>query len=235
MKGTLWLIPNVLDDGEPSAVIPEPALDQVRKLRYFIVENERNARRFLVKAGMKLFLDEIQWGLLNEHTRADELMPLIQPLLSGTDAGLLSESGCPGIADPGAEVVRMAHESNIRVKPLAGPSSITLALMSSGLNGQTFAFHGYLPVKPRDRIRKIREIEQRSRNNRETQIFIEAPYRNQQLLLDLVNTLNPDVLLSVSADLTAPSELIRTAPVWQWQGHLPVLNKRPAVFMILYK
>lgn len=188
-----------------------------------------------MKAGMKLFLDEIQWGLLNEHTRADELMPLIQPLLSGTDAGLLSESGCPGIADPGAEVVRMAHESNIRVKPLAGPSSITLALMSSGLNGQAFAFHGYLPVKPRDRIRKIREIEQRSRNNRETQIFIEAPYRNQQLLLDLVNTLNPDVLLSVSADLTAPSELIRTAPVWQWQGHLPVLNKRPAVFMILYK
>jgi len=235
MKGTLWLIPNVLDDGEPSAVIPEPALDQVRKLRYFIVENERNARRFLVKAGMKLFLDEIQWGLLNEHTRADELMPLIQPLLSGTDAGLLSESGCPGIADPGAEVVRMAHDSDIRVKPLTGPSSITLALMSSGLNGQTFAFHGYLPVKPRDRIRKIREIEQRSRNNRETQIFIEAPYRNQQLLLDLVNTLNPDVLLSVSADLTAPSELIRTAPVWQWQGHLPDLNKRPAVFMILYK
>ncbi len=235
MKGTLWLIPNVLDDGEPSAVVPEPALDQVRKLRYFIVENERNARRFLVKAGMKLFLDEIQWGLLNEHTRADELMPLIQPLLSGTDAGLLSESGCPGIADPGAEVVRMAHDSDIRVKPLTGPSSITLALMSSGLNGQTFAFHGYLPVKPRDRIRKIREIEQRSRNNRETQIFIEAPYRNQQLLLDLVNTLNPDVLLSVSADLTAPSELIRTAPVWQWQGHLPDLNKRPAVFMILYK
>jgi len=235
MKGTLWLIPNVLDDGDPASVLPGPVLEQIRLIRYFIVENERNARRFLVKVGLKSYLDEIGWGILDEHTRPDELQPLMSPLLAGQDAGLLSESGCPAIADPGADVVRLAHESGIRVKPLTGPSSITLALMSSGLNGQTFAFHGYLPVKPADRIRKIRELERRSKVNQETQVFIEAPYRNKQLLQDLVNTLNPEVLLSVSADLTASTEFIRTAPVWQWAGHLPDLNKRPAVYMFLFK
>jgi len=235
MKGTLWLIPNVLDDGDPGNVLSVAVLDQVRKLRYFIVENEKNARRFLVKVGLKPYLDEIRLGILDEHTRQVELKPLISPLLEGMDAGLLSESGCPGIADPGADVVRMAHEEAIRVRPLTGPSSIILSLMASGLNGQTFGFHGYLPVKPQDRIRKIREIERRSKANHETQIFIETPYRNRQLLQDLVNTLSPDVLLSVSADLTSETELIRTAPVWKWTGNLPDLNKRPAVFLVLYK
>lgn len=235
MKGTLWLIPNVLDEGDPGNVLSVAVLDQVRKLRYFIVENEKNARRFLVKVGLKPYLDDIRLGILDEHTRQVELKPLISPLLEGTDAGLLSESGCPGIADPGADIVRLAHEEAIRVRPLTGPSSIILSLMASGLNGQTFVFHGYLPVKPQDRIRKIREIERRSKANHETQIFIETPYRNRQLLQDLVNTLSPDVLLSVSADLTSETELIRTAPVWKWTGNLPDLNKRPAVFLVLYK
>jgi 16S rRNA (cytidine1402-2'-O)-methyltransferase len=235
MKGTLWLIPNVLDDGDPANVLSAAVLEQVRKLRYFVVENEKNARRFLVKVGLKPYLDDIPLGLLDEHTRQEELMPLIRPLLEGQDAGLLSESGCPGIADPGADLVRLAHDESIRVKPLTGPSSIILSLMSSGLNGQAFAFHGYLPIKPPERIRKIREIERRSKANHETQIFIETPYRNRQLLQDLVNTLSPDVLLSVSADLTGESELIRTAPVWKWTGNLPDLNKRPAVFLVLYK
>jgi len=235
MKGTLWLIPNVLDDGDPGNVLSVAVLDQVRKLRYFIVENEKNARRFLVKVGLKPYLDDIRLGILDEHTRQVELKPLISPLLEGMDAGLLSESGCPGIADPGADIVRLAHEEAIRVRPLTGPSSIILSLMASGLNGQTFVFHGYLPVKPQDRIRKIREIERRSKANHETQIFIETPYRNRQLLQDLVNTLSPDVLLSVSADLTSETELIRTAPVWKWTGNLPDLNKRPAVFLVLYK
>lgn len=235
MKGTLWLIPNVLDDGDPGNVLSVAVLEQVRKLRYFIVENEKNARRFLVKVGLKPYLDDIRLGVLDEHTRQMELKPLISPLLEGVDAGLLSESGCPGVADPGADIVRLAHEEAIRVKPLTGPSSIILSLMGSGLNGQTFVFHGYLPVKPQERIRKIREIERRSKANHETQIFIETPYRNRQLLQDLVNTLSPDVLLSVSADLTSETELIRTAPVWKWTGNLPDLNKRPAVFLVLYK
>lgn len=233
MKGTLWLIPNTLDDGDPARSLPEEVIRQVKSLRYFIVENEKNARRFLVRAGLKEVLDEIEFGLLNEHTRSGELEPLIMPVLKGVDAGLLSESGCPGVADPGADLVRQAHSSGIRVRPMVGPSSIIMSVMAGGLNGQRFAFHGYLPAKPQERIRKIREIESRSRINQETQVFIEAPYRNRQMLNDLINNLSPDTLLSVSVDLTTENELIKTARVWEWSGFETDLNKRLAVFSIL--
>src|SRR3989339_2254521 len=132
MKGTLWLIPNVLDDGNPTSVLSQCVLEQVRKIRYFIIENEKSARRFLVRAGLKEVLDEIEWGMLNEHTREPELAPLLNPILQGADGGVLSESGCPGVADPGADIVRLAHQSGILVKPLTGPSSVILALMASG-------------------------------------------------------------------------------------------------------
>ena len=233
MKGTLWLIPNTLDDGDPLKSLPAVVIEQVRLLRYFIVENEKNARRFLVRVGMKELLDEIEFGLLNEHTRAQELDPLILPVLKGADAGLLSESGCPGIADPGADLIRQAHSSGIRVRPMIGPSSIIMAVMSAGLNGQKFVFHGYLPPKPLDRIRRIREIENRSKMYQETQVFIEAPYRNRQMLNDLVNTLSPDTLLSIAADLTTDQELIRTARVWEWSKFDTDLNKRLVVFSFL--
>jgi 16S rRNA (cytidine1402-2'-O)-methyltransferase len=233
MKGTLWLIPNTLDDGDPKRSLPAAVVEQVGVLRYFIVENEKNARRFLVKAGMKPLLEEIEFGLLNEHTRSTDMEPLLLPILKGMDAGLLSESGCPGVADPGADLVRLAHASGIRVRPLIGPSSIILAVMSSGLNGQRFVFHGYLPAKPQDRIRKIREIESRSKMNQETQVFIEAPYRNRQMMNDLINVLSPDTLLSISVDLTTEQELIRTARVWEWSKFDTDLNKRLVVFSIL--
>jgi 16S rRNA (cytidine1402-2'-O)-methyltransferase len=233
MKGTLWLIPNTLDDGDPLRSLPAPVIEQVRLIRYFIVENEKNARRFLVRIGMKALLEEIEFGLLNEHTRAQELEPLMLPILKGADAGILSESGCPGIADPGADLIRQAHSSGIRVRPMIGPSSVIMSVMAGGLNGQKFVFHGYLPPKPPDRIKKIREIENRSKLNQETQVFIEAPYRNRQMLTDLINTLSPDTLLSISADLTTDDELIKTARVWEWTKFDTDLNKRLVVFSFL--
>jgi 16S rRNA (cytidine1402-2'-O)-methyltransferase len=233
MKGSLWLIPNTLDDGDPLRSLPAMVIEQVRLIRYFIVENEKNARRFLVRVGMKAVLEEIEFGLLNEHTKTGDLEFLMIPLLKGTDAGLLSESGCPGIADPGADLIRQAHASGVRVKPLVGPSSIIMSLMAGGLNGQRFVFHGYLPAKPQDRIRRIREIENRSKLNQETQVFIEAPYRNRQMLNDLISTLSPDTYLSVSVDLTTGDELIKTARVWEWSKFDTDLNKRLAVFSIL--
>jgi 16S rRNA (cytidine1402-2'-O)-methyltransferase len=232
MKGTLWLIPNTLDDGDPIRSLPADVIEQVRRLRYFIIENEKNARRFLVKAGMKALLEEIEFGLLNEHTKSQDLDPLILPILKGKDAGILSESGCPGIADPGADLIRQAHSSGIRVQPMIGPSSIIMAVMSGGLNGQRFVFHGYLPAKPQERVRRIREIENRSKLYQETQVFIEAPYRNRQMLNDLIATLSPDTLLSISVDLTTENELIKTARVWEWTKFDVDLNKRLVVFSI---
>lgn len=233
MKGTLWLIPNTLDDGDLVRSLPAMVVEQVRLMSYFIVENEKNARRFLVRAGMKAQLEEIEFGALNEHTRIEDLEPLIIPILKGTDAGLLSESGCPGIADPGADLIRLAHSKGIRVRPMVGPSSILMSVMAAGLNGQRFVFHGYLPAKPQERIKKIREIESRSKLNQETQVFIEAPYRNRQMLADLINTLSPDTFLSVSVDLTTEQELVKTARVWEWSKFDTDLNKRLAVFLIL--
>jgi 16S rRNA (cytidine1402-2'-O)-methyltransferase len=233
MKGTLWLIPNTLDNGDPKRSLPAFVIDQIRLIRYFIVENEKNARRFLVRIGMKDILDDIEFGFLNEHTKVGELEPLMVPVFKGADAGLLSESGCPGIADPGADLIRQAHSSGIRVKPLIGPSSIIMAVMAGGLNGQRFTFHGYLPAKPQDRVKRIREIELKSKLNQETQVFIEAPYRNRQMLNDLINVLSPDTFLSVAVDITTEEELIRTARVWEWSNFDADLNKRLAVFSIL--
>ncbi|MFA6351056.1 MAG: SAM-dependent methyltransferase [Bacteroidales bacterium] len=233
MKGTLFLIPNLLSDSNPNISLPAETVSRILELRYFIIEEERAARRFLVRLGMKELLSEIEFGFLNEHTQPDQVMNLLQPIKAGSHGGVLSEAGCPGVADPGSEVVRLAHEQGIQVKPLTGPSSILLALMASGLNGQRFSFHGYLPIKAPDRIRRIKDLEQRSKQLGETQLFIEAPYRNRQLMTDLIAHLSPDTLLSVSAGLNSDKEYIRTAPVWQWHNNVPDLHKIPTVFLFL--
>jgi len=232
MKGKLYLIPNVLDQGRPEHVISAKNLDLVRSLDFFIVEEEKAARAFLARIGMRDRLDTIDWAMLNEHTRQKELMDLLIPVIQGRSAGLLPEAGCPGVADPGADLVRMAHELDIEVFPLTGPSSVILALMASGLNGQSFAFNGYLPVKQPLRIRRIRELESLVKRNNQTQIFIETPYRNLQLFNDLVNTLDPALSLCIAAELTGDGAWIKTASIGFWKSQSPDIHKRPVVFVI---
>ena len=232
MKGKLFLIPNVLDGGLPGQVLSETTLLTVRQLRYFIYEEERAARAFLARAGLREILEQLKWGVLNEHTDENDLFTLINPLLNGLDAGLLSEAGCPAVADPGSNLVRYAHELQIKVVPLTGPSSIMLALMASGLNGQRFCFHGYLPIKSPQRTKALKELEGRSRQFNETQIFIETPYRNRQILDEMIRSLSHDTLLCIAADLTAKTEFIQTKTIREWKAGLPEIHKRPAVFLI---
>ncbi len=233
MKGDLFLIPSFLDNTAPEQVLPLEVIKKVRSLRYFIVENERTARRFLISLGMKEYLEEITFELLNKHTRPEVLGEFVQPLQNGISAGLITEAGCPGVADPGAEIVALAHQGHIRVVPLTGPSSILLALMASGLNGQCFAFHGYLPVKQPARVRKIRDLEEQSRKEHMTQIFIEAPYRNHQMFADLISTLNPNTRLCLAINLTGREEKVLSMPVAQWEKTKIEFQKQPAVFLFL--
>jgi 16S rRNA (cytidine1402-2'-O)-methyltransferase len=231
--GTLYLIPVPLgEDGDLNAVLPEQARQLAASLHTFVVEHPKSARQFLKKTGTAVPLQEIRMSTLDEHTRPDELEGMLRPLLAGEDIGLLSEAGCPAVADPGANLVRLAHTRNIRVVPLVGPSSILLALMASGLNGQSFAFLGYLPAERTERIKKIAEIDQSSQRLDQAQIFIETPYRNNQLLQDLLDTCHPETELCVAADLTLPSESVITRRMSEWKGKLPDCNKRPAIFLL---
>jgi 16S rRNA (cytidine1402-2'-O)-methyltransferase len=233
MKGRLYLIPSLLDETAPGAILPGEIISRVRKIRYFIVENERTARRFLISLGMKELLGDVTFELLNKYTKPEELEGMLLPLNKGLSIGLISEAGCPGVADPGADIVAIAHRNNIKVVPLVGPSSILLALMGSGLNGQQFTFNGYLPVKSPARIRKIKQLEEISRKNHTTQIFIEAPYRNHQLFSDLLSTLNSATRLCLAINLTGPDEKILTKTVNEWKKVKIEFQKRPAVFLFL--
>ncbi len=224
----------------PSPISDEASLDLVaaangpiiRSLSHFIVENTRTSRRFLSRLGMGRPIEELSFTECNEHTRPEEIEGLLTPLLAGQSVGVISEAGLPGIADPGASVVAACHRRGIRVVPLSGPSSIFLALMASGHNGQSFAFNGYLPIKPNERRNAIRHFEQRALGEGQTQIFIEAPYRNGALLDELLASLRPTTVLTVAADLTAPTEYIRSAPVSRWRTlPRPELHKRPAIFI----
>lgn len=228
--GTLYLIPVALGADNALAVLPETTLEAVRKLRVFIVEDAKAARRFLRAVGYPHPLQEAQFRTLNEHTSESELPALLSPLLAGEDCGLMSEAGCPGVADPGEHLVRGALDAGIRVVPLVGPCSILLALMASGMSGQHFAFHGYLPVDRRLRARTIRSLEARAEHA--TQIFIETPYRSAALFLALLEQCRGDTRLCVAADLTLPSEFVLTRTVEQWKKHPPELARRPAVFLI---
>ncbi len=232
--GTLYLIPVPLGHISPEASLPAPVLAQIRCLSHFVVENAKSARAFLKAAGTEQSLQALQLEELNEHTRPDALDRLLAPLRAGRDLGLLSEAGCPAVADPGANLVALAQNEGIRVAPLIGPSSLLLALMASGLNGQRFAFQGYLPAKDAERAKALREIEIESRQRGQTQIFIETPYRNRQLFASILLSCQPTTRIAVATDLSLPGESVRTRTVLQWKKETPPeIERRPTVFLLL--
>ena len=230
-KGTLYLIPAPLGDVSLQEILPGIVKHTISQLKYFIVENEKTARRFIKQICPGKKQSEIVVFQLDKHQKSAYLKDFISPLLQGKDTGLLSEAGLPAVADPGNLVVAMAHQNNIPVKPLTGPSSLMLALMSSGLNGQKFSFEGYLPKEISELKRKIKHLEQLSLKNHCTKICIETPYRNQKLLQSFLKYLHPDTLLCIACDLTLPTEFIKTLPVKNWQKKIPDLHKRPTVFL----
>ncbi len=230
-KGTLFLIPTPLGDAPIRDILPDIVKQTISNLTYFIVENEKTARRYIKRICPDKKQSEIVVFQLDKHHKSANLQEYIVPLLQGADTGLLSEAGLPAVADPGSLVVALAHKNNIPVKPLTGPSSLMLALMSSGLNGQKFSFEGYLPKEPAALKRHIKQLEQRSSQNNCTKICIETPYRNQKLLQSLVKYLHPDTLLCIACDLTLTTEFIKTLPIKEWIKKLPNLHKRQAVFL----
>lgn len=231
-RGTLYLIPVTLgEETAPSQVLPAAVLEVLNDITVFITEDERSARRFLKKAGYTRPLTEAVMHSIGKHAEGNR-SAYLETAEKGGLVGLLSEAGCPGIADPGADIVKMAHEKNIRVVPLVGPSSILLALMASGFNGQSFCFHGYLPIDKNERARKIRLLDREAAKHRQSQIFIETPFRNEQLFAELVQHCEPSTRLCIACDLTLPSEFIRTASISEWKKNKPELHKRPAVFVI---
>ena len=232
MAGTLYLIPSPISQENIAWVLPAAVQQCVAGLSHFIVEHPKTARQFLKQIGCEQPLQALQMQILNEHTPSKDLPELLQPLLAGHDVGLLSEAGCPAVADPGAELIRLAHKNNIAVMPLVGPSSILLALMASGLNGQCFAFHGYLPVESAARVQKIMELEKLSASLQQTQIFIEAPYRNQKLLEQLVSVCRDTTDLCIASHLTFSSEMVITKPIKEWRRSLPDINKIPSIFLL---
>jgi 16S rRNA (cytidine1402-2'-O)-methyltransferase len=230
----LYLVPAWLsEDTPPADAVPGPVLARIRSLERFVVEDAKSARRYLAACGHPTPMRELKLEELNEHTPDGAIAALLEPLVSGIDVGLLSEAGVPAVADPGAKLVAAAHAAGVRVVPLVGPSSILLALMASGLEGQRFRFVGYLPADAAARKAAIAQLEQHSARHRETQVFIETPYRNDALLQDVVATCRGGTRLAVAADLTAPGEWIRSEPVSRWRADAPTIGKRPAIFLLL--
>ena len=232
-KGKLFLIPAPIAADTNDLVIPPHVKKYVPGIRHFLVEDIRSARRYLSSLNIFETIESLAFSVLNKDTEVTALEELFEPLRAGHHLGVISESGCPGIADPGALAVQYAHKQGITVVPLVGPSSIFLALMASGLNGQRFAFRGYLPVKAQELAKSIHDLEKESRAKRLTQIFIETPYRNNSLLGNLIRNLSPDTHLCVAVDVTGQNEFILTQPVRKWRGQAPELAKSPAVFLFL--
>jgi len=231
MAGNIYLIPVTLGGDDFLKVIPEKVISQTKLLRYFIVEDIRSARRFLRLIDKGFPIDDTVFMVLNEHTGDSDIADYLDPALTGADIGIMSEAGLPGIADPGAKIIALAHRKNIRVIPLSGPSSIILALISSGFNGQNFAFNGYLPVRPAEKIARIRELEKKSHEGY-AQIFMETPYRNQKMFEAVVSTCSNDTQLCIAADITLPSEFIRSMKISEWKKNIPSLNDKLVVFVI---
>ena len=231
--GKLYLIPNVIAEGTQSRVVPPQVREVLKSIRYFLAEDVRTARRYF--SSLKVFdsIDALQFETLDKDTKANEVEMMMKPLLEGNDLGVVSEAGCPGVADPGALAVAYAHQKNIQVIPLVGPSSILLALMASGLSGQNFAFHGYLPIETKDAARSIHEFEVESRQKNQTQIFIETPYRNNGLLQNLIQHLHPETTLCVALDLTSDTEKIISRQVRDLKQKTIELPKVPAIFLFL--
>jgi 16S rRNA (cytidine1402-2'-O)-methyltransferase len=230
----LYLIPTSLGESSFDSILPANNTQIVTDLKYFIVEDVRTARRFLKKANPAIDIDTLTFFVLNQHTSPEELSGFLKPMFAGHDMGVLSEAGCPAIADPGADVVAIAQRNNFTVVPLVGPSSILLSLMASGFNGQSFAFVGYLPIQLDERSKALKKLESRVYSENQSQIFIETPYRNMKMLDEILKTCQPSTRLCIAADITLETEYIKTKTMKEWKGQLPDLNKRPSIF-ILYK
>mgnify|MGYP000499876608 CR=1 FL=1 len=228
----LYLIPTTLGETDLDRILPAYNNEIVNRLDFFIVEDVRTARRFLKKINPDTDIDSKTFYVLNQHTRLEEIAGFLKPLSEGREVGVISEAGCPAIADPGADVVAIAQEKGFKVVPLVGPSSILLALMASGFNGQSFAFNGYLPVQPADRTKSIKRLENRAHNEKQSQIFIETPYRNMKMLQDIISVCQPTTRLCIAADITLETEFIRTKTIMDWKNQLPDLNKRPCIFIL---
>lgn len=232
--GSLFLIPVPLADNTPAKSFTPYLTDTINHINEYIVENSKTARRFLKEAGIKTPQSELIIHDYGKHNRDSNINDFFKGLLAGKDVGLMSEAGCPGIADPGAEIVAFAHQKGIKVIPLVGPSSILLALMASGFNGQSFTFHGYLPIDKVQRANKIKELEALAERHNQTQIFIETPFRNNPMLEEILRSCKPETRLCIACDLTSEDEFIQTKSIGEWKSQIPELHKRPAIFL-LYK
>lgn len=234
MKASLYLIPVTLGDTSIVRVLPEYNKSVILETKHFIVENIRTARRFLKQVEQSINIDELKFYELNKHTNLDQIGNYLYPLTQGENVGIISEAGCPAIADPGSDVVAIAQRKGYNVVPLIGPSSILLSLMASGFNGQSFAFHGYLPIDSKERKQKIDQMEQRILRENQTQLFIETPYRNDKLAEDLINQCGSSIKLCIAMNLTCDDEFVKTLPIKSWKNNLPEMHKKPCIFL-LYK
>lgn len=231
-KGTIYLIPTIIAPDSIEDTLPVSVKARIQMIDYFLVENLRTARRFISALQIGKSIDKMHFEVLDKKTSPENISRLFQPLFDGYDIGILSEAGCPGIADPGTLAVHYAHQQHIRVVPLVGPSSILLALMASGFSGQSFTFHGYLPIDKAKRIQAIKKLEKLSQQHNQTQIFIETPYRNNQLLQDLLQQCNTETFICIARDITGPNEYIRSMKVREWKSNIPGLHKIPTVFLL---
>lgn len=233
LDAALYLLPVTLGDTPTDQVLPPYNAEVIRRIRHFIVEDLRSARRFLKQVDRSIVIDELTFYPLNKHTSPAEVAGYLRPLQEGMPMGVLSEAGCPAVADPGADVVALAQAKGLKVVPLVGPSSILLAVMASGFNGQSFAFQGYLPVEPGERVKRLKALESRAYAEDQTQLFIETPYRNDKMLADILQHCRPQTRLCIAANLTCPDEYIRTLTVREWKQHrLPDLTKVPCIFLL---
>lgn len=231
-KGKLYLIPTTLGECDPNDVLPQTINRAINFIDHYIVENEKTARKFIKLVNPDKVQADLHLSSLNKFTQSSDYTKMVQPCLEGKNIGLMSEAGCPGVADPGAAIVKIAHEKGIQVVPLVGPSSILLALMGSGMNGQSFAFNGYIPIDKTEKKSALKGLEKLSSDKNQSQIFIETPYRNNKMLEDILQALQPNTHLCVAADITLPTEYIKTMRVSDWKKAVVDLHNRPAIFII---
>ena len=234
METALYLLPVTLGETPLNNVLPQYNSEIIAGIRHFIVEDVRSARRFLRKVDPQFDIDSSTFYELNKHTAPEVVAGYLKPLQAGKPMGVISEAGCPAVADPGADVVAIAQRKGLKVVPLVGPSSIILSVMASGFNGQSFAFNGYLPIKADERVKKLRQLEQRIYNEDQTQLFIETPYRNGKMMEDILANCRPQTKLCIAANLTCEDEYVQTRTIKEWKGHVPELSKIPCIFL-LYK
>lgn len=232
METALYLLPVTLGDTPIEKVLPAYNKEIITEIKYFIVEDVRSARRFLKKVDRSIVIDDLTFFTLNKYTSPEEISGFLKPLAEGNSMGVISEAGCPAVADPGADVVAIAQRKNYKVVPLVGPSSIILSVMASGFNGQSFAFHGYLPIDANDRLKRLKELENRVYSENQTQLFIETPYRNNKMMEDIIKACRPQTKLCIAANITCEGEYIKTRTLKEWNGKLPDLSKIPCIFLI---